>query len=172
MADINPLAIDGGNEHELSEWPNVVALINPNEYVQGGDEDSPSNKQASRLTRRTRWLRDKLDAMELVFNTNSLTGNGYQKFPGGLIVQWMTGGFRNIEAEYSLDFPIPFTTACLGASVSTHNAEINTVNYTDNDHWFQTRGWNATHVIIQLQTIGGADIATDTMQPFVIAIGH
>lgn len=41
--------------------------------------------------------------------------NGYQKFPGGLIMQWGTVDVRN---GTTVTFPLPFPTACLSAQVS------------------------------------------------------
>ena len=38
--------------------------------------------------------------------TKSLAANGYQKFPGGLIIQWGTSGATTVT------FPIAFPTAC------------------------------------------------------------
>jgi len=51
-----------------------------------------------------------------VYTTNfsgsnqSLTANGYQKFPGGLIIQW--GKVTASSGAQSVTFPTAFTTAC------------------------------------------------------------
>ena len=52
----------------------------------------------------------------------SLAASGYQKLPGGLIVQWASGTLSATTAvQYQvLSFPIPFTTACYAVSLS-HN---------------------------------------------------
>lgn len=165
------------NIAENSNYDPDIYLIGTADEVLG-DVDGTANKQAKGLANRTKWLKGQLDALlnslPLLsdFNTRLLASNGYQKFPGGLVVQWMNGGFRNNEDEYSLDFPTPFATACFGVSVSTHNTEINTVNYKDNDQWFQTRGWSNADVTIQLQAAGSGNLAANTMKPFIIAIGH
>jgi hypothetical protein len=52
--------------------------------------------------------------------------NGYQRLPGGLILQWATGNASN-GAGASNNFPIAFPTACL-AIVSTHQGTDGTVN--------------------------------------------
>jgi len=44
----------------------------------------------------------------------SFTGNGYQKFPGGLIIQW--GFVPDTGTTMSVTFPIAFPTACAGIS--------------------------------------------------------
>lgn len=52
----------------------------------------------------------------------SLTSNGYVKLPGGLIVQWgntqnNNGGGTGLT---SVDFPVPFTNACLFVSTAAN----------------------------------------------------
>jgi len=42
----------------------------------------------------------------------SLSGNGYQKLPGGLIIQWGITGSVPIDGSLSVTFPIAFPTAC------------------------------------------------------------
>lgn len=42
----------------------------------------------------------------------SLTGNGYQKLPSGLIIQW-GNATTDAAGVVTVTFPIPFTTACL-----------------------------------------------------------
>jgi hypothetical protein len=43
-------------------------------------------------------------------STNNLTGNGYQKFPDGLIIQW---GGLSVSTGIGVTFPIAFPNACL-----------------------------------------------------------
>lgn len=47
----------------------------------------------------------------------SLTTNGYQKLPGGLIIQWMNVA-ESVNTSSPRSWPIAFTTACFGAWVS------------------------------------------------------
>ena len=179
MAEYNPLALYGGYEYEpKTEWPTVIQLTKPTDLVLGATassalntdaESTVDNRQAANLARRTSWLRNQVDGLNAIFGEHLLAANGYQKLPGGLMVQWLTGNFANDENEYSIAFPTSFAT-CFLAMVSTNNLEINTVNYKDNDQWFQVRGWSATHVALQLQT-AGQPIYTDTIKPSVIALG-
>lgn len=48
----------------------------------------------------------------------SLSTNGYQKFPGGLIVQWGTSNVNYNQTGTVVSFPIPFPNACLNASAT------------------------------------------------------
>ena len=47
----------------------------------------------------------------------SLTTNGYQKLPGGLILQWGYTASTAGSGVKTVTFPIPFTNACLNASI-------------------------------------------------------
>lgn len=56
------------------------------------------------LTKATKQVLDGMD-------TTSLTQNGYQKLPGGLIMQW---GYNSAGGNQpTVTFPIAFPTACL-----------------------------------------------------------
>lgn len=48
-------------------------------------------------------------------SNQSLLSNGYQKLPGGLIIQWgsVTAPTGSGSPSLSTSFPIPFPTACL-----------------------------------------------------------
>lgn len=63
---------------------------------------------------------------------NSLTGNGYQRLPGGLIIQWFTTTIGDTPSGVpgstgSLTFPVAFSTACfvclggIQVTASNHN---------------------------------------------------
>jgi hypothetical protein len=49
----------------------------------------------------------------------SLSGNGYQKLPGGLIMQW--GTFSQTGASTTVSFPISFPNACLNVQQTCAN---------------------------------------------------
>ena len=58
-----------------------------------------------------------------VYTTNftgsnqSLSANGYQKFPGGMVMQW--GTFTASGNTYSLTFPTSFPSACVSVQITT-----------------------------------------------------
>lgn len=58
---------------------------------------------------------------------SSKAQNGYQKQPGGLILQWMNGVAGPSGSTYANAFPIQFPTACLGA-IGSHIGTEATVN--------------------------------------------
>ena len=49
--------------------------------------------------------------MQSAFTDQNLSGNGYQKLPGGLIMQW--GSFTQSSSVTGVSFPIAFPNACL-----------------------------------------------------------
>ena len=52
---------------------------------------------------------------------SSLTMPGYQKLPGGLIIQWLTIPEGTAQTSITANYSIPFPTAFLVASVSSTN---------------------------------------------------
>lgn len=53
------------------------------------------------------------------FSSQSLTNPGYQKLPGGLILQWGTEtGYTTSSSTGSVTFPIAFPTACLNVTAT------------------------------------------------------
>ncbi len=68
----------------------------------------------------------------LVGFSNSLTTNGWQKLPGGLILQWGADTTVSTEGPVSISFPIAFPHACFTA-VGTAKGN----GTTGNDIWAQ-----------------------------------
>lgn len=86
----------------------------------------------------------------------SLTGNGYQKFPGGLIIQWLVG---TIPAATGLNFtwPIAFPSAVV-------NAQLSVIGPVSSQEYFTT-----------VTTLGGgADLssASDSATTFIFGVGY
>lgn len=63
------------------------------------------------------WVMNDLVESGFIGSNQLLATNGYQKFPGGLILQW---GYTNITGTTPLavNFPIPFPNACLNGSAT------------------------------------------------------
>ena len=59
------------------------------------------------------------EAVALAQFGNSLVGYGYQKLPGGLIVQWGSGTCTTAQTAQSFSFPITFPNAFLRAIASS-----------------------------------------------------
>ena len=95
----------------------------------------------------TRWVRRLFP--------QSLTGNGWQKLSGGLIIQW---GTYNANAESTFNFPIAFTRECFVVIPVDYN--------TSGSNLVDLTGTNKTATSFQILSQGG-DIGAFSM----VAIG-
>ena len=86
---------------------------------------------------------------------NSEAESGYQKLPGGLIIQWGT-----VAAGSNITFPIAFPTACLNIMMTTNVNNTASSNISHN------------HFYISATTITGATRGTTTYQGKWIAFGY
>lgn len=77
-------------------------------------------------------------------SNQNLTGNGYQKLPGGLIIQWGTVTNNNSLGSglNTLVFPISFPNECL--SIAKMNIASSGSGYTTSDASFQDGGVTAS----------------------------
>lgn len=83
----------------------------------------------------------------------ALSGNGYQKLPSGLIIQWLSGVSGN-DGVMSLPLPIPFPTEVLGGVVN----EGNPVGWNENDAtiWgFDLPSSSKTTAVARVRKISG-----------------
>lgn len=80
---------------------------------------------------------------------NSLSSNGYQKLPSGLILQWGTTSTYTTQAAPSATFPTPFTTSCFNVQATWKL--VNAGTSTASDTWVQTIKYNTNQVHFQIQ---------------------
>lgn len=61
---------------------------------------------------------------------SSLTSNGYQKLPGGLIIQWGVTAPLGTNTNGTITFPTAFSTACLSVvtTSATGSSSLATLN--------------------------------------------
>jgi len=79
------------------------------------------------------------------FAGQSLTQNGYYKFPNGLIIQW--GQTVSFDSTTIAVFPIPFPTACLNIQATQISGYGQTIGVSS---------WNATSFTATKTTITGS----------------
>lgn len=98
----------------------------------------------------------------------SLTANGYQKFPGGLIIQWGTITPPSVgTANYAVTFPITFPNAALNTMVSMQGAPVgNSLQFVQSCDAISTSG-----MTIRSQTQVGGGSATGLSLRFLV-IGY
>lgn len=103
---------------------------------------------------------------------NSVTANGYQKFPGGLIMQWGTSGVfpntGNDTSTIAVTFPIPFPTACRSIThfSSGETEALGTAAV------IRHQVLSASGVTFSGAAINGGVFSASTMTVSWIAIGH
>lgn len=90
-------------------------------------------------------------------SNQSLAASGYQKLPGGLIVQWAS----YTESASNLSFPIAFPTACLAIS-ATHKAAVGT----------SASACNVAIISTSQFTLNIGTSGATALDAFVIAIGY
>ena len=104
-------------------------------------------------------------------NQNLSSPSGFQRLPGGLILQWTAGGIDpadGSEPTQTIAFPVPFTTSALSVMVTTNCATSNT----NNDWWYQTIGSpTVTSVVVQRQRQNALAGVPSTSRPFIFAVG-
>lgn len=98
----------------------------------------------------------------------SLSTAGFQRLPGGLILQWASGAETLEETIIPVTLPVTFPNAILKAVVSTRNEQPNKLN---NDAIMQITGWSNSTVNCVFQRFGALVPATPSI-PDVIAIGY
>jgi hypothetical protein len=90
----------------------------------------------------------------------SLAPNGYQRLPGGLIIQWALGPGVNPGLDVLINYPISFPTRTLQAVATMTN---------DCDCIAQVTSFSASSAVIRSDTIGTNGSGST---PRIIAIGH
>jgi hypothetical protein len=111
-------------------------------------------------------LDGKVDDTQFAGTSQSLTTDGFQKLPGGLIIQWGRSGSIGHDTYTTLNFPQTFPNAVLAAYSSITNS------VDDNDDVF-SRVMSTTTSQISIRsegTSGGDENGTRNLQ--YLAIGY
>jgi hypothetical protein len=95
-------------------------------------------------------------------SNQSLTVNGYQKFPSGLIMQWCESGSASSETTVSVTFPIAFPNAVLRTMVSTKTGSGNS------DLIAQLASESTTGCVVSFNSLG----SPQTVTAYIFAIGY
>lgn len=102
-------------------------------------------------------------------NSSLFETSGYQKFPNGLIIQWIKGTSDNgddTSPSQTLPWALAFPNSLLGASIST---SIN-ASSSDSQLWYQIISTTSTQVVVQRQNISIGNTTQST--PFIIGFGY
>lgn len=164
---------------ETSQWEAGIFQLETSTPVLGGPPDLAQNEgfdnaPHQQLANRTLWLKaqveQKADASALAGKAdlsafaNSLGANGYQKLPGGLILQW--GSIGTIAGRVAVTFPIAFPMACRGIT-GTHTGGGGAMFIVDVETAAVTKTGFTAAITHQLTTVSNS-----TYSGFYLAWGH
>lgn len=163
-------SIDNGNEG--SNWEESIYKIQDTDLVNADN----ANKQATQLLHRINFLKNA--TTDVFTQQHTLQTAGYQRLPGGLLLQWCYGQNSSNsvkESTFTVSFPTSFS-QCFGVQVSTYNIQdvtnTNPAYRNDNNAIYQVIGHDASTVTLMLQVMAGADIQYDNRyKPFIFALG-
>ena len=123
--------------------------------ARAGDSTVTVAPATSSVTRTQKVMQASELSIEAFENSKSV--NGYQKLPGGLIMQWGTISVPTGTAGATVTFPIAFPTACLNANASaqqTSSAVISTTLGSMTATTLNIRHGDAETQTVQWQAIG------------------
>lgn len=98
-------------------------------------------------------------------NQSLVADNGYQKLPGGLILQWVNGASQTAEGSYAVNLPMTFPNAVLSVQVSTKPGTPGTAV----DVMYQFASATTSAVTVYRQAMGGG---SGGCIPVIFAIGY
>ena len=115
IADNNVNAVDDGNVSDFVS--KLLAALNTLLAIPTVPGFA-TNAEAQAQTSTTKTLSPATLATALQGSNQSLSANGYQKLPGGLILQWGSFSIGGAGASVATTFPVAFPLACRSVSVS------------------------------------------------------
>ena len=126
---------------------------------------TPSGSDNSQAAATTAWVRN------LLANA-TLSGNGWIKFPNGLLLQWALGTISvNGRGQYSVTWPTPFPNNFFAAVVSVRfDNPVTSANWQGAAFYVQP---NSTLITLNLQYDVRSDGSADsTYRPFCVGVGN
>jgi hypothetical protein len=116
ITGITDLTVADGGTGASTFTANSVVLGNGTSSL-AGNMVAPSTSGNVLASNGTTWASSALSSLS-VFD-KSLSTNGYQKLPGGMIMQWMRQNSVNVSTPTTVNFPISFPTACLNVQITS-----------------------------------------------------
>jgi hypothetical protein len=113
ITDITDLTVADGGTGVSTIAANAVVLGNGTSAIQ---TVAPSTSGNVLTSNGTTWSSSALSSLA-VFD-KSLSANGYQKLPGGLIIQWGESGSVANDSSIAVTLPISFPSACVSVQIT------------------------------------------------------
>jgi hypothetical protein len=157
ITGITDLAVADGGTGASTLAANNVLLGNGTSALQTVAPSTSGNVLASNGTT---WASSSLGSLAAF--DKSLTANGYQKFPGGLIFQWCESGPASSETTVAVTWPIAFPNAPLQTIVGTKTGGGNS------DLIAQLVSQSTTGCVVNFNSLG----SPQTVTACLLAIGY
>lgn len=159
ITGITDLAVADGGTGSSSLTANSVMLGNGTSAL-SGNMVAPSTSGNVLASNGTTWASSSLGSLAAF--DKSLTTNGYQKLPGGLIFQWCESITVTGEQDLTVSYPITFPTAVLQVVVGTD------VEGNPGDLICQLVSKTTSNCVVRFNGLG----SNDNTKAIIFAIGY
>jgi hypothetical protein len=119
ITGITDLTVADGGTGASTLSANAVLLGNGTSALQ---TVAPSTSGNVLTSNGTTWNSSALSSLSAF--DKSLSANGYQKLPGGLIMQWGESASVNTDSSVSVTFPIVFPSACVSVVITGNKSMV------------------------------------------------
>jgi hypothetical protein len=123
ITGITDLTVADGGTGASTITANSVILGNGASTL-SGNLVAPSTSGNVLASNGTTWNSSALSSLSAF--DKSLTANGYQKLPSGLIMQWGESASVNQDSSVSVTFPIVFPSACVSVVITGNKSIVTT----------------------------------------------
>jgi hypothetical protein len=154
-AALNDLAGQLANVMTAADMAPYALLASPH-FTGVPTAPTPSPDDASGTIPTTAWVR----------GVASFAEAGYQRFASGLVLQWCKGTLASGDSTQTVNFPIPFPTACLHVQATNQPSGSNQ----NIAKGWGVQAWTKTGATVILQRRG--DEGSFQATPLIFAIGH
>lgn len=157
-ADKNSLSASLSNIITENDIDGLAPILSP-KFKGSPTVPTPPDGDATQLIPNTAW----------VAGLNSLGASGFQKFPSGLMLQWITGPVDPADAStpsHNLNWATAFKNVCLMCVVSMNLASFSNRAQV----WYQTIGFTKLGLTYMRQAAPDATNSVTT-QAYIFAIG-
>jgi hypothetical protein len=123
ITGITDLTVADGGTGASTITANSVILGNGTSTL-SGNLVAPSTSGNVLVSNGTTWNSSALSSLSAF--DKSLSANGYQKLPSGLIMQWGESASANSDSSVSVTFPIVFPSACVSVVITGNKSMVTT----------------------------------------------
>lgn len=117
-------ALTAANKIPYATAPDTLGELDLSTNTSLGTSDTTLSSQKAVKTYVDTQVATSVADSEFTGANQFIAANGYQKIPGGLILQWGTAADPGDSTDTSVTFPLAFPTALLSVSVQMNTTEV------------------------------------------------